>query len=138
MAGWLVLWIVPGLTARLTCERGQQLPAFAAVPALEDARRFDPGTHSSVADGERRYLRHLAGPVGVVGEALAGKRPCFAQVAAAPDGRAVPLARGGRVDRAHGAVIDGVIHGPALAERPAQLPALPVAVAFEQEEPLAS
>ena len=70
------------------------------VAALEDAGRLDADEHAAVLDREGRDLRDLAAGVVVVRDALARVRPRLAEVGAAPDGRAVPLARGGRVDRA--------------------------------------
>src|SRR6185436_13510264 len=89
-----------------------------------------------VVDREGRDLRDLAGVAFGVADALARERPGLAEVAASPDGRAVPFARGGGVDRARVRVVHGVVDGPALAERPAQAPVPPVGVALEQEEPL--
>ena len=136
MAGRLVRGIVPGLTPGLACERRQQGPPLAAVPALEDARRLGADENAPVRGGERRHLRHLARAGVVVGEALARERPCLAQVAAAPDGRPMPFARRGGIDGAGVLVVDGVVDGPALAERSAQVPVAAVFIALEREEPL--
>ena len=51
-----------------------------------------------MAGGERRDLREA--PAVLVGEPLGGVRPGLTEIAAAPDRRAVPLARGGGEDRA--------------------------------------
>src|SRR5581483_9121927 len=62
--------------------------------------------------------------------------PGLAEVAAAPDGGAVPLAACGGVDRPRVPVEDRVVERPAFAVRPAQVPALAVC-ALEDEQALA-
>ena len=137
MAGRLVRRVVPALAPRLSGERGQRRQGLAAVLALEDPRHLDAGEQPTVLHGQVRDLRHLLLAVGLVGQALARVLPRLAQVGAAPDRRAVPLARRRRVDRPARRVVDGVVDRPPLAERPAQLPVAPGLVAFEQEAPLA-
>src|SRR5262249_48147780 len=75
--------------------------------------------------------------VTVVAETLARLRPRLTQVAAPPNGRSVPLARGGGVDRARLGVVDGVVDGPALAEGASRAPLAAISVALEQEAALA-
>src|SRR5213078_2084850 len=70
-------------------------------------------------------------------EPLARELPGRSVVRASPHARAVPLARGGRVDGARFVVAHGVVDRPALAERAANLPVAPIAVALEHEQPLA-
>ena len=71
----------------------------AAVAALEDAGRLGAGEQAPVRRRQARDLRQLQLAV-AVGEALARQLPRLAEVVAAPDAGAVPLARRGRVDRA--------------------------------------
>ena len=136
MARRLVRRVVPGLAAGLAGKRREERPRLAAVAALEDAGRLDADEHAAVGGREMRDLRQLAVAV-VVGEALAGELPRLADVGTAPHRGAVPLARGGRVDRARRGVVDRVVDGPALAVRPAQLPVAPVGVALQHEAALA-
>ena len=65
---------------------------------------------------EARDLRELEPGVAVL-EAVARLRPRRAAVEAAPDARAVPFARPGRVDRASVGVVDGMVDRPSFAER---------------------
>ena len=84
--------------------------------------------------GEARHLRELQVAV-LVGQALARLLPRLAEVGAAPDARAVPLARRGGEDRARVGVADHVVDRPALAERAAHRPVATGLVALEQEAP---
>ena len=101
MPGRLVRRVVPRLAPGLARERRQQRPALAAVARSRRCpaprRRRAAARRSTASDDD---LRHLARVVLAVGDALARVRPGLAEVVAAPDRRAVPLARGGRVDRA--------------------------------------
>ena len=136
MPGRLVRRIVPALAAVLAGEGREERPRLAVVAALEDARRLDADEQPVARARERRDLRDLAAVLVAVGEALARLLPRLAEVAAAPDGRAVPLARGGGVDRAGRRVVDRVVDRPALAVRAAHRPVAAV-VALEQERALA-
>ena len=118
MPGRLVRGVVPALAARLALERREQRPGLAAVAALEHAGALRAGEEAAVVRGQAGDLRELELALAVaVRETLARLLPCLAEVGAAPDARAVPLARGGRVDRAAAGVVDGVVDRPALAER---------------------
>src|SRR5437588_432456 len=86
------------------------------------------GQSAPVRGGEGRDLRDLP-PVVAVREPFARVRPRLAEVAAPPHRRAVPFAGRGRVQVARVGVLDGVVDGPALAVRPAQLPAGAIGVA---------
>ena len=110
---WLVGRIVPRLAAGLALEPAQDLPRLAAVTALEDAGHLRAGEEPPVSGGETRDLRELEPGVAVL-EAFARLRPRLAEIEAAPDARAVPFARPGRVDRAGVGVVDGVVDRPAL------------------------
>ena len=132
VAGRLVRRVVPPSLPGLAGERRELRPVRAVVAALEDAGRLDADEHAARRRRESRGLRDLP-PRLVVGEALARERPGLAEVAAPPDGRAVPFARRGRVDRARRRLEHGVVDGPGLAVRAAQLPVAAVGVAFEQE-----
>ena len=55
-----------------------------------------------------------------------------------PDRRTVPLAGGGCIDGSRRLVVNGVVDGPALAERAADVAVAPVCVALEHEGALAS
>ena len=134
--GRLVGGIVPTLAPRLAGESRQQRPGLPVVAALEDSRRLDADEQAVAGSCERRHLRDLAPVLVAVGEALARHLPRLAEIRAAPDGGAVPLARSGRIDRAGGRVVDGVVDGPPFAERAAERP-LPAVVALEQECALA-
>ena len=132
----LLCGIVPVLAPGLAVERAQKRPGRTAVAALEDPRGLRSREHAAVRDGQARHLRQRK-PVLGVRQALAGERPGVAEVAAAPDTGAVPLARRGRVDGARRLVVDRVVDGPALAERAAHLPVTPGSVALEHEAALA-
>ena len=106
MPGRLVGGIVPTLAPRLAGESRQQRPGLPVVAALEDSRRLDADEQAVAGSCERRHLRDLAPVLVAVGEALARHLPRLAEVGAAPDGGAVPLARGGGVDLAG----SGVVH----------------------------
>ena len=134
--GRLVRGIVPALAAVLAREGGEERPGLAVVAALEDARRLDSDEQPVAGPRERRHLGDPAAVLVAVGEALARVLPGLAQVAAAPDGGAVPLARGGGEDRAGVRVVDGVVDGPSFAVRAAQRPVAAV-VALEHEGALA-
>ena len=136
VAGRLVRGVVPRLASRLAFERGQDRPGLAAVAALEHAGHLGAGEQAAVDGGETGHLRELELGVAVV-ESLTRLLPRLAEVGAAPDARAVPLARGGRVDRAGVGVVDCVVDRPAFAERAAQLPVATTLVALEQEAALA-
>ena len=131
----LVGRFVPPLTAGLAFERAQEPPRLAAVTALEDAGHLRAGEEPPVGGCEARDLRELEPGVAVL-EALARLRPRLAEVEAAPDAGAVPLARPGRVDRAGVGVVDSVVDRPPFAERATQLPLEPPFVALEDEQPL--
>ncbi len=137
VAGRLVRRVVPQVAAGFSRERRQQRPVLASVATLEDPGCLHADEHAPVLHGERRDLRQLPIAVRLVGEALARLRPRLAEVRAAPDGRAVPLARSGGEDRPRRGVVNGVVHGPRLAERAAQRPVAPSLVALQQEAPLA-
>ena len=133
--GRLVGGIVPALAAVLARQGREERPGLAVVAALEDARRLDADEQPVARARERRHLRDLAAVVVAVGEAFARLLPRLAEIAAAPDGRAVPLARGGGVDLPCGRVVDSVVDGPSLAVRAAQRPVAAV-VALEHERAL--
>src|SRR6185437_2400024 len=116
VAGRLVRRVVPALASGLAVEHRVRRPGGPVVPALEDAGRLDADEDSTVGG---RYARDLGHPAAVlVGEPLARLRPGLAEIGAAPDRGAVPLARCGRVDGARTLVVDRVVNGPALAVRP--------------------
>src|SRR5262249_50209904 len=127
----------PRVARRMAVDRAPERPGLAAVAALEDARHLGAGEHAPVVDGQPRHLRQLQLLVAAVVEALARLVPGLAQVRAAPDAGAVPLARRGGEDRAALRVVDGVVDRPALAEGTAQLPVAAVRVALEDEAALA-
>ena len=136
MPGRLVRRVVPELAVRLPVERADERPVDAAVAALEHARRLGAGEQPAVTGAQRRHLRELQALVLVEGESLARELPGLAEVGAAPDAGAVPLARGRRIDRTGLRVVHCVIDGPAVAKRPTQLPVAPIGVAFEDETAL--
>src|SRR5581483_7056328 len=129
----LIRRVVRALAAGLAGQRREECPRLAVVATLEDARRLDTGEHTAVRSGERRDLRQLA-PV-LVREAFARERPRLAEVLAAPDRRAMPLAGRGREDRAGARLHERVIDRPALAKRPARRPLAAVGIALEDEQP---
>ena len=88
------------VAAGLAVERAEQRPGGAAVAALEDAGRLGAGEHAAVRRRQPGDLRQPQLAVLAVAEALARELPRLAEVGAAPDPGAVPLARRGRVDRA--------------------------------------
>src|SRR5581483_5602604 len=126
VAGRLVRGIVPVLAAVLAGERREKRPRRAVVLALEDAGRLDADEETVAGARERRDLVDLPAVVVGIAQSLARHLPRRAAVAAAPDARAVPLARRSGVDRVGRRVVDRVVDGPALAERLAQRPVLPV------------
>src|SRR4029453_7902008 len=136
MAGRLIRRIVPLVASRLSGECREQRPRLSFVAALEDAGRFDADQQAAVADGKCRDLRDLSIALGVVRDPLARVGPRLTQVEAPPDGLTVPFARGRSEDRVGLRVVNHVVDGPALAERAAKLPRLPV-VAFEEKSALA-
>ena len=99
MARRLLARVVPVLAA--SCSGvARSFHVCAAVAALEDPGHLRAGQQPSVRRRQARDLRHLELAVVAVAEALARLRPRLAEIGAAPDGGAVPLARGGRVDPA--------------------------------------
>ena len=132
-------WFAGSSQPSLPCcpgEGREERPGLAVVAALEDARRLDSDEQPVAGPRERRHLGDPAAVLVAVGEALARVLPGLAEVAAAPDGGAVPLARGGGEDRAGVRVVDGVVDGPSFAVRAAQRPVAAV-VALEHEGALA-
>ena len=122
--GRLVRRVVPDLRCR----------ADRRASSARDQSRRRPGSRRCPAPRRRpahvpatprasRPSRSSSGVV-AVGEALARERPRLAEVAASPDGRAVPFARCGRVDRARRPLEHGVVDRPGLAVRAAQRPSL--------------
>src|SRR4029079_10540701 len=136
MAGRLVLGDVPELAAGLSVERALERPGSAAVAALEHARRLGAREHAGVCGRQPRHLRELQLAVLTVAETLAGKLPALAQVTAAPDAGAVPLAGGGGVDRARLAVVDRVVDRPPVTVWPADPPVPAGEVALHHEASL--
>src|SRR5262249_26747570 len=132
MAGRLVRGVVPALAPVLPFERRKEGERLAVVLALEDAGSFDADEEPVAGARERRDLGDLPPVVVAVRETLARLLPRRAMIAAAEDRRAVPLARGGSVDRVGLLVVDRVVDRPAFAQRLAHRPVLPV-VAREQE-----
>ena len=120
--GRLVGGDVPGVAAGLAVERAQQRPRLRAVAALEDAAALAAGQHAAVRGRQARELGEPQLALLAVAEAFARELPGLAQVGAPPDARAVPLAGRGGVERARDRVVHGVVHRPALAERPAHVP----------------
>src|SRR4029077_10036102 len=100
--GRLVGRVVPFLAAVLARQGREERPGAAVVVALEDIRSLAADEQPVAGARERRDLGDLAPVVVAVGESLARLLPRFAEVVAAPDRGAVPLARGGRVDLAGG------------------------------------
>ena len=90
--------IVPVVTARLAVECAQQRPGGGTVRALEDACCLGAGEDPPVGGRQARDLRDPQPGLGV-GESLARQRPRLAEVVAAPDAGAVPLAGRGGVER---------------------------------------
>ena len=136
MAGRLVGRIVPGRAARLAVERAQQRPGLAAVTALEQAGRLGAGQHAPVRGAQTGDLRQPQVAV-AIGQALARQLPGLAQVAAAPDARTVPLARGRRVDRARCRIVHRMVDRPPVAERTTHAPVAMLSIAFQQKAALA-
>src|SRR5581483_8788865 len=132
----LVRRIVPLVAAGLAVERAQQRERLAAVAALEDAARLGADEQPPVRGAQARDLVQLQLGVVAVAQPLARVLPGLAEVTAAPDGGAVPLASRGGVERPRLLVEDRVVERPALAVRPAQVPVLAVS-ALEHEEALA-
>ena len=133
MAGRLILRVVPDVARRLALERAEQLPRLRAVTALEHTRRLCTGEETSVRGRETGDLRELRAAVGAVVQAFARMRPRLTEVAAPPDGRAVPLARRRCVDRAALRLEDGVVDRPAFAVRAAHVPVATVRTLGDEE-----
>src|SRR6476661_4998227 len=132
----LVRRVVPALATGHAVERAQKRPRLALVAALEDARRLDAGEQAPVRGGQPRDLRQLRRRVPFTeADALARGLPRLAEVAAAPDGGPVPLARGGGIHVAALRVVDRVVDGPALAVGAPHLPVAAVTVALQDEAP---
>ena len=132
----LVGRVVPALAPGLAGERREQRERLAAVAALEDPGRLGTDEQAAVPRRQRRDLGE-ASAVLAVREALGRVLPGLTEVLAAPDRGAVPFARGGGEDRPGSLVVDGVVHGPALTERPTKAPVATIGVALEHEASLA-
>ena len=137
VAGRLLRRVVPRLAALVPLEGRHQRERLPAVGALEEAGRLGADEQAAVRGHHVGDLGQLQLAVAVgIAEPRAGVLPRLAQVGAAPDRRAVPLAGGGGEDRARVAVQDGVVDGPVLAVRAAHVPVAPV-LALQHEQALA-